>query len=171
MLTWVSREAALLLERRWHHCPVCFAGPESYLSLASTTLSISPLSLSLAESGRPDLANATIPSPMLTYYLMVARQTRNNINSWVRGEMRDNTIVFQELATNNPGFRSCCITLPLFLLLEVEESWRWTPRPSLTLFCITTFQHLEQRLPSGTPLAAFSLQMYFVHVMFFNLKN
>lgn len=55
-------------------------------SLAGTSLCIAPLSLTLAGSGRPGSTHVT--TLLLTYCLLIARQTRNSIMDPGRGEVR-----------------------------------------------------------------------------------
>lgn len=82
--------------------------------------------------------------------------------------MRHNTTVSQRMTKNNLGFRSCCITL-------LSYCWQWKRVGGEHLDPVWPYSVLYfsiwNKLPSGTPLAAFSLQICFVHIMCFNIKT
>lgn len=159
VLSWVSRESTLS-ERRWHHFPAGFGGTESCFIFGSTLLCISPLSLSLAGSGRPSLTDATIPSPMLTCCLLAAGQGRNkSINSSGR-EVKWGTILLSPKGRLQITLVSGAAAS---LFLSGFSMWQWKKagvehlNSSLPYSFVITFQHLEQRLPSGASLAVFSM--------------
>lgn len=99
------------------------------------------------------------------------RQEQKHQLLWVRGEMRYNTTVSQGVATNNLGFRSCCITLPLWLLHGSGRELELNP---WIHSCLTLRYHIAA---SGTEVAKWCVTGCLQHANIFcpgnflNLKN